>query len=661
MTIFVWGCQPAVTNSENSSPSISDELNLCSESTLYSPYATVNGTATFSKRGLSVQTSSGQVSRFTLSSPISTNLPIRFAEVRVLDSNGAVVQCGKTNGSGSLKALDGTSDLRIPAIAGNYTVQILSRSNHTMSVPMGKAVFQALFSVKEDIYSNTLYKISAAITTTGTGSYSANANATALETISTKIEGGAFNIYNDIITAYDYLANSTGTQNLTCLSPKMSVFWKAGFNPNQYIYPSVDPADLGTISYYLRSDKELYINGGILGDVATVDTDHFDDSVIIHELGHHVENSCGTMDSPGGSHSGSSRIDGRLAWSEGWGNYFGAHVIKNKLANINPDLAALLPNNEWLYYFDSEGYTDGSVHSGYEYIKFNLARVGNSDTTETIFSSMGTGTYEFDRVYPASYPGEGHFREVAISRALFKASNSCSSPFANCVNEDNFGDLWKSFEKDSTGMGQSIYPFRNSARLLERFKAIKGGSLSGALNNLFANDEGMQMFGDASYSTGGYTTWVPFGIKLVPSVTPCPLKIKPKANNSSDKSDQRFSNHFYYVDKSALPGVTAINLNASYVTGTPGVNIDLLLFNESYRYNEDCDGSTCSKTTSADVVNSNRTAVYPKALAISGLSSSSKYLLNVRAYTPGTITTSTEYSYTLTDQIGGYLCPSTSY
>ena len=654
-------CQKQSADDSNSNRAEEPELDLCSTSTAYEAHSTLNGTATFSKRGLSVAQTSNQVTRFTLGGLV-TGIPIRYAEIRVLNSSGAVVQCGQTNGSGALKALDGISELRIPATAGTYTVQVLSRTNYNPTVPGGKPAFTTLFSVKEDIYSNTLYKTTALVTTTGANTYNnVNSNATGAEGISAKIEGGAFNIYNDIITSYEYLANNTGTQNISCLNPKMSVYWKAGFNPNQYIYPQYDPADLGTVSFYLRSDKELYINGGVLGNVSSVDTDHFDDSVIIHELGHHIENVCGTMDLPGGSHSGASRIDPRLSWSEARGNFFGAHIIRNNTNAINPNLAALLPNNEWNYYFDSEGYSDGSVTSGYEYLKFNLARIGNSSTTETIYGSDGTGSYDFDRVNSSTNPGEGHLREVAISRALFKSTNTCAAPFANCADENNFNELWKSFEKTSTGMGQSIYPFRSSVRFLDRFKSVKGGSLSNGLLTIFETDEAMQLFGNSDYVAGGYTTWAPYGTKLVPSGVACPLKIIPKSNNSSSKSDQRFSNHFYYINKNLLPGVTSIRLTKTYVTGSTGLDVDLLLFNEGYKYNEDCNGSTCSRGVASDVIVSERTSTYPKSISLSDLSLSTKALLNVRVYTPSSISTPTEYTYTLTDQTGGtYLCPDSS-
>lgn len=617
--LFSFGCSKASSDDSNSNPVEVPEAELCSTTSSYTTYSTLNGTATFSKRGLQTTLSGSQVERFRLGALV-TGIPIRFAEVRVLNPAGSVVQCGRTNSSGALKGLDGTSDLRIPDTAGTYTVEVLSRTNYNPTVPGGKPAFTVLFSVKESIYSNTVYKATASVTTSGAGTYNnVNSNATGAEGISAKIEGGAFNIYNDVITSYEYLANNTGTQNISCLNPKMSIYWQAGFNPAQYIYPKDDPGTLGTVSFYIRTDKELYISGGRMGNVTSQDTDHFDDSVIIHELGHHIENVCGTMDSPGGGHSGAAIIDARLAWSEAWGNFFGAHIIKNNTTAINPSLGGNLPGGEWLYYVDTQGYTDGSVTTGYEYLKFNLARKGNVNTRERIYDDAGSYfDYDFDRVYSSTYPGEGHFREVAISRGLFKSTNSCLAPFGNCANQNNFTEIWKAFDK-TTGMGQSAYPFRSSVRFLERYQFVNG-ALSGGLTTIFETDEAMHLAGSSVYESGIYKTWAPYGIKLIKSVSACNLKIQPQAAVEG-RSNQRFSNHFYYLDKNLLTGVSNI-----YITG--GASLAILA--EGYRYTEG------SGATSVDIS-----------------SATSRSLLNVRA------TGSSEQIYTLRDQPSGgnYLCP----
>lgn len=605
-------------------PATTAEVAECTTSTVYPSPVTITGTAQFYKRGLIVTQSGSAVTKLILGGPIASALPIRFAEVRVLDSTGAVIQCGKTNATGLLKAVDGTSSLQISNTVGAYTIEVLSRSNQNMTVSNGKLAFKSYVSVKEDIYSNNLYKISTTINSTGTGPIAATLTAaTALESVSAKIEGGAFNIYNDLITTYDYLANlPDATLDFTCLNPKLDIYWKAGFNPAKYLYPTQDEASLGTLSFYLRGQNELYINGGVVGDVLNEDTDHFDDAVIIHEIGHHLESSCGTMDSPGGAHSGRYRIDPRLAWSEGWGDFLGANIIQNKLSDITPVYAGSLPNNEWLFYYDSGGYeADGAAPyaTGFEYIRINLAKTGASETV-------------YDPVDPTTFPGEGHFREVSIARGLFKGTNTCSAPVANCVNTNFFADYWKALESKSSGigMGKSIYPYRSSVQFISRLKAVQGGTLNSSLNTLYTTDEALQPDGNAQYTVSSYKVWAPYGINLVSSGSPCNLKIQPAASAApaNSLSDQRFANHFYTVDLTTLTGVTAIN-----ISGSPG-DVKMQLLQEDYQFNE---GSLTANSVS-----------------LVGLSSSQKYLLNLR------LNSGTESTYTLTNQSGGYLCPATS-
>ncbi len=675
--VFFSACAAQIGSSGNDStaPPLLAELAECTTTTTYTSPAVVTGIASFEKRGLAIARTGSTVTKINLSAPISTALPIRFAEVRILNADGTVIQCGMTNSSGALKALDGTSALNIPNTPGNYTIQVLSRAQHVMAVPGGKSPFMLYVSVKSDLYSNQNYILSQVVLSNGTGSVLANGLiAYAREEQSTEVKGAAFNIYNSILTTYEYLAQNTGTSNLTCLDPKLNVFWKAGFNPAQYIYTSADPSTLGTLSFYVRGQNKLFINGGRLGEIKISDTDHFDDAVIIHELGHHIEDVCGKMDSPGLVHYGLYRIDSRLAWSEGWGNFFGAHIIRNNINNLNPDLAAQLSaftTSGWLYYLDTQGYSDTGtgVTSGNEYIRLNLTKPGNNPESVT----TPNGTRYYDKVDASLYPGEGLFRETSIARSLFKTTNTCTS---GCSNTNYFANIWQAIENNSSGlgMGKSIYPFRSAARFYSRLNQSFSGVMPAAIDSILNADEAQQREINSAYTVGGYRMSVPYGIKLVPTgATACNLKIQPRADsglNSNYNSDQRFSNHFYSIDFASLPGVTEIWLTVSKVAGTT-VDIDPILYKEDYQFDEDCaayatDG-TCSspqKVTSTDMLRSDRAVGngVKRLLNLAALSPSAPYLLDIRAYTTGiAVSSTTEYTYTLTDQSGGNLCPIATY
>ncbi len=665
--IFFLGCgSKSPDQAAAPSPTVSVELAECTTTTAYTLPVVVTGTASFFKRGLNVTKLATEVTKIILSAPVSTALPIKFAEVRVLNSAGALVQCGKTNSLGELKALDGTANLNIPNIAGSYTVQVLSRANHPLTVPTGKPAFQYYASVKSDIYSNSIYTLTQNVSSTGMGSVNVTVTAYARESESAEVNGGAFNIYNDLITTYEYLAQNTSTSNLTCLNTKLNIFWKVGFNPAQYAYPSNDPATLGTLSFYVRGENGLYINGGKLGNITSEDTDHFDDAVIIHELGHHFEYSCGSMDSPGGTHYGLYRIDPRLSWSEGFGNFFGAHIIRNNTNAINPDLTGQLTTTDgWLFYLDTMGYTDGTVTTGNEYIRLKLTKPGNNP--EVAMTSNGTRYY--DKVDATANPGEGHFRETSIARSLFKVNNTCVT---GCTNMNYFSKFWSAFEKyTSTGMGSALYPFRSSARFYNRLNQVFG-PMPVAVDAILNSDEAQQRETNAAFTSGASRIHVPYGIKLVSGLS-CSLKIQPRADtglNSNFQSDQRYSNHFYSIDLSSLAGVTEIRLNVTKVAGTT-VDIDSILYKQDYSFDQDCAAyaanGTCSgpqKSISADMLRYDRSVGNGQKIIanLNSLSSTAKYLLNVRAYTTNVaVDPATEYTYTLTDQNGSVLCPTTTF
>ncbi|MBY0553061.1 hypothetical protein K2P97_00935 [bacterium] len=654
--IFITGCtvakeDPAPASAAPLCSTTVAEISECTTSTSYSPAVTITGTAQFFKRKIRVLGNPDTTS-LTLGAPITSALPIKFAEVRVLDGSGNVIQCGKTDATGLVKALDGTSALQIPNTAGNYTVQVLSRTNHTIALGGGKPTYKVYASVKTDICTNGIHTLSKVVTSDGSTPISvASSDLTAFareSETSGKIQGGAFNILNNIVSTYEYIGSNTGTDNLSCLSPKFHVYWQAGFNPAQYIYPSEDPSTLDHISFYLRGYSELYINGGKLGNVSTVDTDHFDDSVIIHETGHRIEDACGKMESPGGSHNGLFRIDPRLAWSEGWGNYLAAHIVRNKITDINPQASADLTSYDgWLYYLDTKGYSDGGG-SASELIKFNLKKSGSNpevvqNRSPVVAGTCGTEDFCFDKVDAAANPGEGHFREVSIARSLFKITNTCTASTCTGSGATYFPKLWQGF----VDMKNSTYPFRSSIRLYDRMTAAFGGTMPTDIDNILNTDEAQQRHGNSGY-TSTNLTWPSYGIKLVPSVSACTFEIQPKSetdNVTNSLSDQRYSNHYYHIDKAtSLAGISTVTLSAvTNTAGTTGISFGMKTHTENFIY-----------PTS--------TSTYLSSISSSSLTSGTPYLLNVRAFTSGvTVLPTTRYTYTLTTDIGGYLCPSPTF
>ena len=652
----------------------------------------ISGAAQFYKRGVDLVMQDANLQNMTLGDPLSAPLPIRFAEVAVYNATNDLVQCGATDDRGMLKALNGVSDLLIPQAAGVYTIRVLARTHKLLAKATGD--IEMFIAVKQDIYTNEVHNISTTVISNGVDDITnANLTAKARQTESLAIEGGAFNVLNSLTTAYQFLQTNTPSTDTTCASQKLNVFWKPGFNARQYLFPSQDPPTVDSSSYYLKEEKSLYITGGKLGNISMETANHFDDFVIIHEFGHFLEDQCGKLSTPGGLHHLIARIDPRLAWTEGWANYFAAEVMNHKIADLNPEIITKLTNLNlapaWTYFFASTGFNDTAqnIRNGSGFM-FDFKKAGNNPDTWQVGDLLGQ---PFDRVNPMSYPGEGHVREGAVSRGLFKLSNICGG---TCITASpiSFEKIWKSMNS-ITGAGQSIFSFKDSQRVLESLKSLITNNGSVPANwtayktfNQAPTSEALHLYSDGAFTTGSGTTainrWTPYGTFLFTRTSlACPgglNYIEPRPDDpilTSSNSDPRYSNHYYTIDFSILNSpdlLTEIKVNFTKLVGTT-TEFDLLLYQEDYFQAPDYSCSApnnsggCSvswqpaRGLNSSVVRSDRRAgVWFKSIRnLDQLDQSKRYLLNIRAYTANkSISTDTAYSYTLLDQTGtNNICP----
>lgn len=673
--------------------SLKYELPECNTTYTYTTTSTLSGTAKFFKRGVNLVTQletegSQQVLKLknmTQGDPLIDPIPIKFAEVAVYNSKNQIVQCGKTNADGNIKAVNATSDLLIPKIADTYTVRVFARVNHALSKVTMNAV------VKQDKYTNEVYFISNTTTTNGIDDINVSLLAHARQTESVEVMGGPFNILNSIYASYQYINANTAAVPISCLNPKLNVYWKLGFNPAQYARPEDDPSLLPSTTFYDHKINSMFISGGKLGNFTFESANHFDDFVIIHELGHHIENVCGSLLSPGGQHAIIVRTDPRLAWAEGWANYFAAQVMYDSVGSadpakniINPEfknkmITAGVTPTAWTYLFASVGFSDSAqnIGSGAGFM-FDFKRPGNNPDTWQVFEFIGQS---FDKVDPTRFPGEGHFREGAVARGLFKLTNTCGG---SCITASplSFEAIWKSMDK-ITGIGQSAYTFKSSASFMERLKAQVTWDAAKVTFNQAATSEALHLFSDGAFTAAGINKWIPYGTYLT-NVTggACGIgsfHIEPRFDDpvlTGSNSDQRYSNHYYTIDLNLLTGLDQIQVvfgSAPLAGGTP-TEFDILLFEEDYEYNGDyycpsfdSDGVTCkvsyqaSRSTNKSVVKSDRRsgAITTKIIRdLQLLDKSKRYLLNIRAYTANISTSPlTEYTYQIKNQTGANLCP----
>ncbi len=691
LILFLSACSPIINTQYSKYLSLKSETSECLTNYTYTNSIIVTGQAKFFKRGINLVVQTGELKNMTLGDPLADALPIRYAEIAVYNSSNHLVQCGITNASGNLKAIDGSADLLIPAVKDSYTIRVLARMNAALADPAdsSKVKLIAHAAIKQDIYTNEVHYIAKTIASSGVDNLNnVDLFAYARQTDSVGVEGGAFNILNSIYTAYDYIRNNTNAIDTTCMNEKLNIYWKLGFNPFQYTDPTGNPSSISNGSFYNKVENNLFITGGRLGDISIDVTNHFDDFVIIHEFGHHVENKCGQLLTPGGSHFILARIDPRLAWAEGWANYFAGQVLFNSITRVNPELETKLTlaglSSNWTYLFASKGFSDSlqNIGNGTGFM-FDMKKAGNNPDTWQYGDFMGNS---FDKVDPNRYPGEGHFREGAITRGLFKLTNACGGTCTTAT-PITFDKVWKSIDK-ITGAGQASFPFKGSHDVLEILKTFVTAptwTTQFLSFNQNQTSEALHLFSDGAYlgtgSNTGKTYWVPYGFNLknISNTNTCStqeMHIQPRTDDpvlTSTNSDQRYSNHFYTIDLNTLVGLDEITITLSNPVGTT-TEFDLLLFQEDYFYNGDyvcsasdsagnCTSYVPSRTSSSDVLRSDRRsgALTSKTIRnLQALDHSKRYLLNVRAYTPNkTLSSTTDYTYILTTQLSGtkYLCP----
>ena len=588
--------------------------------------STVSGFARFKFRRLlngTTENGTGWYLDYTLS-----NVEIPFAEFHVLDSGGNIIQCGETGTNGDFS-------FNVPS-TGVYTLNVLSRAyNDNYKV-----------SILKDINLNQPYSISKTFSAGGAVDVG-NIFAEADESIDPEIPGGAFNIMYDILMANEFLANSSGMTGFTG-APKVTVFWKAGFNPYSYFGAPNNP-----LSFYRPGVHELYILGGMNGDVASSDTDHFDDSVIMHEYGHFLEDVYGKSNTPGGSHNGNGLIDPRLAWSEGWANYFQAMVKTS--ASIPPASASL--------YIDTYGHkADSSATTGFgQNILFGLKEVPPSTTFDT-----------------PTFANEGNFREVSISRTLYKTtfSGSYSTSPPKAGGAVPFSYVWQAFGDGDATASPTIDGFHSNNihfRSIGYFNSILDAILarhvvSRANWNAILSEE-MQPITNGTYGAE------------VTAGGNCPQTMTPVVNNSSGlkayclatngfgsctsiayKSNQLRSNDFfaYYYDGSSNSTISIDYTQSPAST----IRLDLYVYSEDYVYVEEVQ-SLFGQSNSSLVVKNISPSVDGdvKSVSLAG-QPAGYYMINIKANTMNSDGTDklvsdlgTSPTYNLKTNGGVFLCP----
>jgi hypothetical protein len=135
-----------------------------------------------------------------------------------------------------------------------------------------------------------------------------------------------FAILDSIHRAVQFLrANGAGDLDL----PALSVFW----SPENRLSENWNPATGAILSgtQYAGVAIDGFPAGIYVLGQEGVDTDEFDQHVVVHEFQHFLEDAISRTDSPAGPHSINERLDMRLAFSEGYANAFSAMVLDDPI------------------------------------------------------------------------------------------------------------------------------------------------------------------------------------------------------------------------------------------------------------------------------------------------------------------------------------------
>lgn len=210
-------------------------------------------------------------------------VPIRNARVEIVErATGKILSVTETDENGNFLAA-------VPERSG-LTIQVLSRLRSAEVKVLDNMAGNRLYAIRKDF----------------------DDPQDSLVIVDTSRISGAFNILDAIQRANALVAQA----NPQLIPPPITIYWSERNNA----------AVLSRLTGMETTFFNLATNTAyVLGDRNT-DSDEFDDSVILHEYAHMLAARFSRDDSPGGNHYLGELLDPRLAWSEGWANFFSSAV-----------------------------------------------------------------------------------------------------------------------------------------------------------------------------------------------------------------------------------------------------------------------------------------------------------------------------------------------
>jgi len=230
--------------------------------------------------------------------------PIRNVRVALVEDKGKETNTGKELAS-TISGEDGSYSFAIPDAVTRVRVRAFAQTTSPALLVQDNANGNALYTLE-----------SAAITTTSTATVK-NLNAAS---------GWGGSYYSGVRAAAPFAcldtlytaARAFALVRPSVKFPLLPINWSVDNRPES---GDETIGQIGT-SHYSSGSGGIFILGK-----EDVDTDEYDDHVMVHEWGHYFEDKVGRSDSIGGTHGGGDIIDPRVAFGEGWGNALSAMIL----------------------------------------------------------------------------------------------------------------------------------------------------------------------------------------------------------------------------------------------------------------------------------------------------------------------------------------------
>jgi hypothetical protein len=362
---------------------------------------------------------------------------------------------------------------------------------------------------------------------------------------------GAFNILEQIQRANDFVhAADPRFQPFP-----FTIFWS---ERNQNKTGSIKDGLVGTTFFSLTSSTAY-----ILGDRNT-DSDEYDDSVLIHEYAHLLAAKFSRDDSIGGAHRLGDNLDPRVAWSEGWANFFSAAVRNDSVYRdssgpggsnvLRFDLEENYPPGSWTGYGSETSvqallwdFFDDKNESG-DLVQFDFSQIWAA------FTDLDSNHFVYmqnflDHLVARNPAASDSIQRMAQSQAIdFQPDEipSVTNPFPSFIamNSIRSGEL-DSLSPKRTNLAQSshFFIFTTNGGPLSIQLLVAPGTVGNPASNdldLFLFDANGRQLAKSDSGRSGQGEWIP-----IPALTPGSYVIEIRSYYTSARGNTVFNSGRY--------------------------------------------------------------------------------------------------------------------